>query len=254
MKYARIEYKNDSYYCRVFSEEVQLLEGDIFDLFSETDIKVPLSDVKLLAPCLPSKIVAVGLNYADHAAELELTIPDFPALFMKPPSSVIGPNDEIIYPPMSKQVDYEGELAIVIGQTASYVPENEAQNFVLGYTCLNDVTARDLQNVDSQWIRAKGFDTFAPIGPYIVSDVNPDNLDIELRLNGELKQKSNTSNFIFKTNYLVSKISEIMTLYPGDVITTGTPSGIGPMKPGDVVEVEIDGIGILRNAVKEKNL
>lgn len=221
-------------------------------IFSETNIHVPLGSAKLLPPCEPTKIVAVGLNYADHAKEMGDKIPKFPALFIKPSSSVIGHGDDIIYPPMSKQVDYEAELAIVIGKTSSYVSEDEAKNYIFGYTCLNDVTARDLQKIDPQWTRAKGFDTFAPIGPWIETDLNPDNAEIKLKLNGEIKQHSNTSNFIFKTNTLVSKISEIMTLYSGDIITTGTPSGIGPMKPGDTVEVDIDGIGILKNTIKEK--
>lgn len=181
-----------------------------------------------------------------------LNIPKFPALFLKPSSSVIGNMDNIIYPDMSEQVDYEAELAIVIGETASYVSESEAKKYILGYTCLNDITARDLQRLDSQWTRAKGFDTFAPIGPFIETELDPDNADIRLRLNGKVMQESNTSNFIFKTDYLVSAISQIMTLYPGDIITTGTPSGIGSMNIGDTVEVEIDGIGTLTNFVKER--
>lgn len=252
MKFLRVEYKNEIYYAVENSDDsITLLDGDIFDCFSKTDISLSKNQVKLLPPCCPSKIVAVGLNYADHASELNLTIPDFPALFLKPPSTVIGCGDDIIYPKMSSQVDYEAELAIVIGKTASGIPAENSIDYIFGYTCLNDVTARDLQRVDSQWTRAKGFDTFAPIGPVISTGIDPDNAEIELRLNGELKQKSNTSNFIFKTGYLVSAISQIMTLYPGDIITTGTPSGIGPMKPGDIVEVEIDGIGILKNTVKE---
>lgn len=252
MKFLRVEYKNEIYYAVENSDDsITLLDGDIFDCFSKTDISLSKNQVKLLPPCCPSKIVAVGLNYADHASELNLTIPDFPALFLKPPSAVIGCGDDIIYPKMSSQVDYEAELAIVIGKTASGIPAENSIDYIFGYTCLNDVTARDLQRVDSQWTRAKGFDTFAPIGPVISTGIDPDNAEIELRLNGELKQKSNTSNFIFKTGYLVSAISQIMTLYPGDIITTGTPSGIGPMKPGDIVEVEIDGIGILKNTVKE---
>lgn len=252
MKYARVKYNNEIYYGIVDDGKVTLLDGDIFDYYSITDIVISLDDVRLLPPCEPSKIVAVGLNYADHAGELNLKIPEFPALFMKPSSSIIGQNDSIICPPMSKQVDYEAELAVVIGKTASYVSQEEAKGYVLGYTCLNDVTARDLQNIDSQWTRAKGFDTFAPVGPWIETDIDPDNADIKLRLNGELKQSSNTSNFIFKTDYLISKISEIMTLYPGDIITTGTPSGIGSMHDGDVVEVEVGGIGILRNKCRAK--
>lgn len=252
MKYARVKYSNEIYYAKVEGNVVTLLDGDIFDCYSVTDTTLPLDEVKLMPPCMPSKIAAVGLNYADHAHELNLKIPDFPALFLKPTSSVIGHGDKIIYPPMSKQVDYEAELAIVIGKTASYVSESDAKQYVLGYTCLNDVTARDLQNKDSQWTRAKGFDTFAPIGPWIETDIDPDNANITLKLNGEIKQSSNTKNFIFKTEYLISKISEIMTLYPGDIITTGTPSGIGPMNSGDTVEVIIDGIGTLKNTVIKK--
>ncbi len=249
MKYARVKYKDEIYYGIINDSQVTLLNGDIFDYYSITDTILPLDTVKLMPPCEPTKIAAVGLNYADHAKELNLKVPEFPALFIKPSSSVIGHNDCIIYPPMSKQVDYEAEFAIVIGKTASYVKPDEAKNYIFGYTCLNDVTARDLQNQDPQWTRAKGFDTFAPIGPWIETNIDPDNSDIKLRLNGKLKQSSNTSNFIFKTDYLVSKISEIMTLYPGDIITTGTPSGIGPINVGDIVEVEIDGIGTLKNTV-----
>lgn len=252
MRFARLLYEDEEYCGIIHGDDITLLEGDIFDYFSETNIHVPLGSAKLLPPCEPTKIVAVGLNYADHAKEMGDKIPKFPALFIKPSSSVIGHGDDIIYPPMSKQVDYEAELAIVIGKTSSYVSEDEAKNYIFGYTCLNDVTARDLQKIDPQWTRAKGFDTFAPIGPWIETDLNPDNAEIKLKLNGEIKQHSNTSNFIFKTNTLVSKISEIMTLYSGDIITTGTPSGIGPMKPGDTVEVDIDGIGILKNTIKEK--
>lgn len=254
MKFARIEYKTEIYYSRLNDDNtVSLLEGDIFEYFSDTDIVLNLDDVKILPPCSPSKIVAVGLNYSDHAKEMKLEIPNFPALFLKPSSSVIGSGDDIIYPPMSKQVDYEAELAIVIGKTASYVSEADASQYIFGYTCLNDVTARDLQALDSQWTRAKGFDTFAPLGPVIETELDGDNAEITLRLNGEVKQHSNTSNFIFNVNKLVSQISQIMTLNPGDVITTGTPSGIGPMKPRDVVEVDISGIGILKNTVKEKD-
>ncbi len=254
MKFARIEYKTETYYSRLNDNNTfSLLEGDIFEYFSDTDIVLRPEDVKILPPCSPSKIVAVGLNYSDHAKEMKLKIPDFPALFLKPSSSVIGSGDYIIYPPMSKQVDYEAELAVVIGKTASYVSEADAAQYILGYTCLNDVTARDLQAIDSQWTRAKGFDTFAPLGPVIETELDGDNADITLRLNGEVRQHSNTSNFIFSVNNLVSQISKVMTLNPGDVITTGTPSGIGPMKPGDIVEVDISGIGILKNTVKEKS-
>lgn len=212
-----------------------------------------LRDVRLLAPCLPSKVVAVGLNYRDHAEELNMALPEEPLLFMKPSSSVIGPGDSILMPPESARVDYEAELAIVIGQEAKRVSEKDAKQFILGYTCLNDVTARDLQGKDGQWTRAKGFDTFCPIGPWIETEVNPSDLKIELLLNGEVKQSSRTSNLIFSPYKLVEFITKVMTLYPGDIIATGTTSGIGPMLQGDTVEVRIAGIGSLINKVESCN-
>ena len=211
--------------------------------------KYGVNDVSLLAPCLPSKIVAVGLNYIDHAKELGMKVPDEPVLFMKPSTSVIGQDASIIYPKMSSRVDYEAELAVVIKDKTQNIEPEEAHLHILGYTCLNDVTARDLQKKDGQWTRAKSFDTFCPIGPYVVTDINPNNLKIELYLNGQLKQSSNTSNLIFNVEKLVSFISKVMTLFPGDIIATGTPSGIGPMKRGDKVEVVVEKVGRLRNFV-----
>lgn len=252
MKYVRFAQKDAVHFGILDADHIHVLSSSPLTGGKPIGAIINLQDVRLLSPCQPSKIVAVGLNYADHAKEMQLSTPDFPALFLKPPTAVIGPEEDIHYPPSSKQVDYEGELAIVIGKTASSVSEKDAMQYVLGYTCLNDVTARDLQNQDVQWTRAKGFDTFAPLGPVIETDLDPDNVAITTRLNGVIKQKSNTKQFIFKTAYLIHFISEIMTLYPGDVITTGTPSGIGPMLPGDQVEIEIDGIGILKNTIKEK--
>lgn len=194
----------------------------------------------------PTKIICVGLNYKDHAKELNMPLPEEPILFMKPISSLIGPEDSIIYPKMSKRVDYEAELAIIIKN----IEENEVMDYIEGFTCLNDVTARDLQKKDGQWTRAKSFDTFCPIGPKVVKGINPNNVKIQSFLNGELKQDSNTSNFIFKVEELVSFISKIMTLTPRDIIATGTPSGIGPMKKDDIIEIKIEGIGTLRNYVK----
>jgi 2-keto-4-pentenoate hydratase/2-oxohepta-3-ene-1,7-dioic acid hydratase in catechol pathway len=207
-----------------------------------------LPAVKLLAPCEPSKIVALGLNYRDHAVEFGHPIPAEPLIFLKPTTAVIGPDDDIVYPAMSKRVDYEAELAVVIGRICSNVQEDEAPNYILGYTCINDVTARDLQQKDGQWTRAKGFDTFAPLGPWIETEIaNPGNLTVEAYLNGERRQHSNTNNLIFGVAAQVSFVSRIMTLLPGDVIATGTPSGIGPMQPGDVVEIWVEGIGTLQN-------
>ena len=191
--------------------------------------------------------MAVGLNYRDHAEELGLAIPEEPILFIKPSTSVIGPDDMIVLPPQSVRVDYEAELAIVMSKSARNVPRQKAQEYILGFTCLNDVTARDLQSKDGQWTRSKSFDTFCPIGPWIDTEIDASDLKIELVLNGEVKQKSRTSNLIFNCAVLVEFISAVMTLHPGDVIATGTTSGIGPMGPGDTVEVRIEGIGSLVN-------
>jgi 2-keto-4-pentenoate hydratase/2-oxohepta-3-ene-1,7-dioic acid hydratase in catechol pathway len=207
-----------------------------------------ISIKKILPPVVPSKVVCVGLNYRDHAKELGFDLPKEPLIFLKPSTSVIGHLDNILYPLQSERVDYEAELAVVISKSCSKVSPEEAASYILGYTCLNDVTARDLQIKDGQWTRAKSFDTFCPIGPYIETQISdPHRLDIKLLLNGETRQASNTSNLIFPVNELISRISHIMTLNEGDVIATGTPSGIGPMNRGDRVCVEIEDIGVLEN-------
>ncbi|MFB3885650.1 MAG: fumarylacetoacetate hydrolase family protein [Thermodesulfobacteriota bacterium] len=233
----------------VEEDRVRELDGNPFGEFRLLAKGKRVEEVRLLSPCLPSKIVAVGLNYRDHAEELEMKIPEVPLLFLKPASSVIGPGDGIVYPEMSKQVDYEGEMGVVIRKVAKAVSEGKAADYILGYTCLNDVTARDLQSKDGQWTRAKGFDTFAPIGPWIITDIDPHQLEISSYLNGQRRQHSNTKNLIFGPDQLVSFISHIMTLLPGDVIATGTPSGIGPMAIGDRIDVVIEGIGTLTNTV-----
>lgn len=197
----------------------------------------------------PTKIIAIGLNYLDHAKELKMDIPDHPLIFMKPSTTVIRNRDAIILPPQTKELNYEGELAVVIKEKTKNVSKDEARRFIAGYACANDVTARDLQRIDGQWTRAKSFDTFCPLGPRIVSDIDPKNLSIITRVNGIVKQNSNTVNMIFDVFELVSFISEIMTLLPGDVIITGTPPGVGAIEVGDVVEVEIEGIGVLTNIV-----
>jgi 2-keto-4-pentenoate hydratase/2-oxohepta-3-ene-1,7-dioic acid hydratase in catechol pathway len=207
-----------------------------------------LDDVELLAPCQPSKIVCVGLNYTEHARELKMEIPDEPILFLKPPSAILGPGEGIIYPPCSRQVDYEGELGVVIGKRCKNISAEDYEKYVLGYTCFNDVTARDLQRKDGQWTRAKSFDTFAPFGPWI-SKIEVSNAAIQTRVNGVVKQKSSTSDLIFGVPKLVEFISGVMTLEPGDLIATGTPPGVGTLQRGDVVEVDIEGIGVLKNFV-----
>lgn len=210
-----------------------------------------LEDVKIMPPVLPSKIVCVGLNYQDHASELNMELPEEPIIFIKPPTSISGHLNDIIYPVTSKQVDYEGELGIVVSKEAKNVDLKEVVDYIGGYTILNDITARDLQRKDVQWTRAKSFDTFCPIGPCIETDLDPVDQKISLKLNGEVKQRSNTKNMIFNVYELVEFISNIMTLKPGDVIATGTPPGVGPMNVGDTVEVEIEGIGVLKNFVKK---
>ena len=251
MRIVRFDKKGHQAYGLLEGEKITVLQGPPYDGQAETTGEVvSLPDVTLLAPCEPSKIVALGLNYRDHAAEYGSTIPLEPLLFMKPSTAVIGPDAAIVYPAMSKRVDYEAELAVVIGKTARQVSEEQAFAYVLGYTCFNDVTARDLQRKDGQFTRAKGFDTFAVIGPWIETEIaDPDGLMVEAYLNGEQKQLGNTGDMVFGVATLISFISRIMTLLPGDVIATGTPSGIGPMQVGDVVEIRVEKIGALRNQV-----
>ena len=211
---------------------------------------LPLSEVKLLAPVVPSKIVCVGRNYLEHAAELGNKLPDEPLLFLKAPSSLIGSGDKIVLPPASQQVEHEGELGVVIGRVASKLSSSDDPlSYVFGYTCVNDVTARDLQRKDVQFTRGKSFDTFCPVGPWIETEIDPRSVVVETRVNGEVKQKGNTADMAFPVAFLIRYISEIMTLYPGDLIATGTPAGVSRMKRGDTVEVEVAGIGVLRNEV-----
>lgn len=211
---------------------------------------IPLSESNLLAPVNPSKIVCVGRNYQEHAAELGNTMPDEPLLFMKAPSAIIGDGETIELPQQSQQVEHEGELGVVIGKTARRIRDVEDPlSYVLGYTCANDVTARDLQRKDVQFTRAKSFDTFCPVGPFIVTDLNPLDLTVTTRVNGTIKQSGRTSDMAFPVPFLLKYISHIMTLYPGDLIVTGTPAGVSALRDGDVVEVEIPEIGVLRNPV-----
>jgi 2-keto-4-pentenoate hydratase/2-oxohepta-3-ene-1,7-dioic acid hydratase in catechol pathway len=209
-----------------------------------------LADVTLLAPCLPSKIIAVGRNYVAHAAEHGAKVPAEPLIFLKPPSAVIGPQQAIVYPErLSQHIDHEAELAVVIGRRARRVRRVEALAYVLGYTCANDVTARDLQQRDGQWARSKGFDTFCPLGPWIVTDLDITDMAVRCRVNTELRQDGRTRDMVFGVDELIAYTSAVMTLEPGDLILTGTPAGVGPMQPGDRVAVEIEGIGILENEV-----
>ncbi len=231
------------------SDTVRVLRGTFFEDPLPTGEEVPIDDVRLLAPVLPSKIVCVGKNYAAHAAEFGMTVPEEPLLFLKPSTAVIGPNDPIHLLPISRRVDYEGELAVVIGWIARNVRAEDALKHILGYTCANDVTLRDLQKTDDQWARAKGFDGSCPLGPWVETDLDPTDVRVETRVNGEVRQGGQTSDMVFGVATLIEYITAFMTLLPGDAILTGTPEGVGPLAPGDVVEVEVDGIGTLSNPV-----
>lgn len=243
--------KKTPLYGLLRDDYVRVIVADPFEgMIVGTSETYPLQEITFLPPCLPSKIVAVGLNYKDHALELGMPLPEEPLIFLKPPSSVIGPGDTIKLPSMSQRVDYEAELGIVIGQKAKDVSVEDAKKYILGYTCVNDVTARDLQQKDVQFTRSKSFDTFCPIGPVIHMEFDPSDARIQCIVNGEVRQDSRTSQLIHSPYKLVSFISQIMTLEPGDIIATGTPKGIGPLKSGDEVTVAIEGIGELTNKVE----
>jgi 2-keto-4-pentenoate hydratase/2-oxohepta-3-ene-1,7-dioic acid hydratase in catechol pathway len=251
MRIARYECEGRARYgiADLESGKVREIAGEPFDRVETTGDARRLEEVRLLAPVVPGKIVAVGLNYKDHARELGMKIPEEPLLFLKAPSALNDPGGEIVYPPQSQRVDYEAELAVVIGRVAKNVKEEDAAAHIFGYTCINDVTARDLQLKDVQFARAKGFDTFAPLGPWIVTDFDPTEASVRCLVNGEVQQDGNTREMGASVYRLVAYISSIMTLFPGDVIATGTPPGIGPLRVGDVVTVDVGGIGALTNRV-----
>lgn len=255
MKFARYQDQDGAHYGVVEGDTVYAAEGDPFNGTLSKGASVgKLDEVDLLTPVDPGKIVAIGLNYAAHVTESDpdRPLPTEPVIFMKPTSALL-PQGGVIEMPPANRIDHEAELAIVIGKEAHHVSEEDAPSYILGYTCGNDVSHRDYQRKDGQWIRAKGFDTFCPLGPVVETELDPSDLSIQARLNGEVKQNSRTSNLIFNPAFLVSFISDVMTLNPGDVIMTGTPDGVSPMKPGDTIEVEIEGIGTLRNTTKARD-
>ncbi|MGM0465113.1 MAG: fumarylacetoacetate hydrolase family protein [Acidobacteriota bacterium] len=250
MKIYRFKHNKTIRYGLLEEDRLIPLQRSVLGNLREKKQKIPIGDVIILPPVLPTKIVGIGRNYKEHADERGQRVPERPLIFLKPPSAVIGTNDIIIYPDDTKRLDYEGELALVVGKKVWKLEKDApVKDFILGYTCLNDVTARDLQDKDGQWTRAKSFDTFAPIGPCIAMDLDPSRLKVKTFLNGKLRQSGNTANMIFPVPELIRYVSQIMTLMPGDIITTGTPSGVGPMFPGDRVDVQIDGIGTLSNTV-----
>lgn len=251
MKFLRYIYMGNTRYGILNDDEYTItpIIGSPFDTYSRESQKICIKDVQLLTPCDFSKAVCVGLNYKDHAHEFNLEIPKSPVIFIKPSTSALAHNEKIIKPVECNRIDYEAELAIVIKKKAKNINIENIREYILGYTCANDVTARDLQKINEQWTIAKGFDTFCPFGPVIETDIDPNNLEIKSLLNGKVMQKSNTSNLIFNTDYIVSYISKIMTLNPGDIILTGTPSGISHMNNGSIIEIVIEGIGTLKNIV-----
>jgi 2-keto-4-pentenoate hydratase/2-oxohepta-3-ene-1,7-dioic acid hydratase in catechol pathway len=217
---------------------------------------ISLAKAPLLAPVQPSKIVCIGRNYREHAAELGHEAPKEPLMFLKPPSALLDPGQKIIRPKISARIDHEGELGVIMGKRCRHLrPDEDVRDYILGYTCVNDVTARDLQNKDGQWTRSKGFDTFCPVGPIVTNELDPwAGVGVETRVNGQLRQQGNTRNFIFALDVVVRHITQVMTLFPGDLIATGTPSGVGPLLAGDTVEITIQGIGTLKNPVADSNL
>lgn len=233
----------------VLEDRVGPIEGSPFGEFRRLEPNRGLGDVHLLAPIQPGKIICVGRNYVAHAQEHGAEVPEIPLLFLKPPSSVIGPGEAIVLPPQSQQVEHEAELAVVIGRRGRWIPAEEALNYVLGYTIANDVTARDLQRRDGQWTRSKGFDTFCPLGPWIDTEFNPADALITCHVNDELRQMASTRDMVFDVSQLIAFASSIMTLEPGDVLLTGTPAGVSPIRAGDVVRVAIEGLGVLQNPV-----
>lgn len=249
-KYIRFEVAGEERYGVLDGETISELVGSYLHTEEQTGTTYELGDVRLLAPTRPTKVMCIGLNYRAHAAERNKKIPEEPMLFLKPPSAVIGTGEEIVLPKIAKNVEYEAELAIVIGKRAENVSVEEARDVIFGVTVMNDVSERFYQDKDGQWGRAKGFNTFAPVGPCVVTGLNYQDLQIETKVNGEVKQSSRTSDMIFNVDELVSFVSQVMTLEPGDILTTGTPEGVGPLQAGDHVEMTIEGVGTLVNTVR----
>jgi 2-keto-4-pentenoate hydratase/2-oxohepta-3-ene-1,7-dioic acid hydratase in catechol pathway len=266
MKYCRFQQNTQAHYglvesvagrdaiVRILLTPPEESDGDVEGLRTRRIEPIALEDAKLLPPVRPSKIVCIGRNYREHAAELGHEIPTEPLLFFKPSSALLAPGGTIVRPKISERTDYEGELGVVIAKRCHKLPADEdTRPYILGYTCANDFTARDLQNKDSQWARAKGFDSFCPVGPVVADGLDPwTGIQVETRVNGEVRQSGNTKDFIFSLGVALRYISQIMTLEPGDLICTGTPSGVGPVVAGDVVEVSIEGIGVLRNPIADE--
>lgn len=250
MRIVRYQIKNETpRYGWILEGKVGSIFGNIYEDYRRMEAEIPIGEVKLLAPGQPSKIICIGRNYVEHAREQNAEVSNVPLIFLKPPSAIINPGEAIILPPQSQQIEHEGELVVVIGKGGRNIIPEEAQGHILGYTIGNDVTARDLQHSDGQWTRAKGFDTFCPFGPWVETEFDASDALITCRVSGQPRQMASTRDMVFSVNQLIAFISSVMTLYPGDLIFTGTPAGVGPLKPGDTVEVEIEGLGKLSNPV-----
>lgn len=251
MRIVRFKTKNiNAQYGWVFQDKVGLIQGDPFGDYRRLEPEFRLADVELLVPCQPSKIIAIGKNYPEHAAEMKSEVPQLPVIFLKAPSTLIASGDPIILPPQSAHVDIEGELAVVIGKQSRWLESTEVKNAIFGYTIANDITARDLQGTDNQWTRSKSFDTFCPLGPWIETEFETSDAIITSHINNSLKQMSSTRDMVFDPLQLVLFASTVMTLNPGDLILTGTPAGVSPIVDGDTVSIHIDGIGSLINPVQ----
>jgi len=250
MRLVRYQLKNEPpCYGWVLEEKVGPIQGSIYGEYRRMEATIPLSNVRLLTPALPSKIICIGRNYAEHAKEQDAEVLNVPLLFLKPPSAILDPGEPILLPLQSKQVEHEAELVVVIGKRGKAITAEQANGYVLGYTVGNDVTARDLQRADGQWTRGKGFDTFCPFGPWIDTEFDPSDALITCKVNGQPRQMASTRDLVFNVSTLVAFISSVMTLEPGDLIFTGTPAGVGPLQAGDTVDVEIEGLGRLSNPV-----
>lgn len=247
MRIGRVDVGGRPTWAIVEGDDVFRLEGSPWESPSKGERLGDLSSVRLLAPCEPTKVVCIGLNYRAHAAETGQELPKEPLMFLKPPTAVIGPNEDVVWVPGSEKIDYEAELAVVFRKRAKHVAPGASRDYILGYTCANDISARDFQRGDGQWARAKGSDTFCPLGPWIETDLDPSDLRISGKLNGEMKQDSRTSDLVFDVDFLVAHLTKYITMEPGDVLITGTPAGIGDMPVGSEYEVIIEGIGSLKN-------
>lgn len=250
IRYEIPDTKSKPKYGWLLEDRVGEISGNVFGRYKRNEVQMSLAEVKLLAPCEPSKIVCVGRNYVEHAKELGNEVPKVPLIFLKPPSSIVATGDRIILPPQSSQVEHEAELAVVIGKRGRNITAEQARRYVFGYTIGNDVTARDLQKTDGQWTRAKGFDTFCSFGPWIDTEFDPADAVITCRVNGQMRQMASTRDMVFNVGTLIAYISSVMTLEPGDLIFTGTPAGVGELRNGDEVLVEIEGLGVLKNPVR----